>query len=116
MIDNPHALSQYLEFLGDEGTEFIVEIIDTFLADAPNNFQLLDTSIAIADYPTFRRAAHTLKTGCATVGAVEFSNQFLVLEQAGATNDLTTIGGLLEQSKLEYQKLKTELEQQKTHL
>ncbi len=116
MLDDPNALGQYIEMLGDDGAEFVIEIIDTFLDDAPNNFALLDQSMAQDDYVTFRRAAHTLKTGCATVGSKNLAGDFLKLEEAGAANNLGTIGGLLERCKINYQQLKSELEHQKSEL
>jgi HPt (histidine-containing phosphotransfer) domain-containing protein len=114
MINDPNALDQYIDLMGEDGKEFVVEIIDTFLSDVINNFRHLDESLATNDYPTFRRAAHTLKTGCAIVGATALSQGFLILEEAGAAENLTSVGGFLEKYKLDFQKLKDELEQNKT--
>lgn len=116
MIDNPNALDQYRDLLGEEGGEFIVDIIDTFLADVPNNFSRLNHSMITNDFSTFRRAAHTLKTGCSIVGATALAEQFQELEKAGAAADLTSIGGLLEKSKADYRVLEIELEQKKARL
>ena len=93
MINDPNALDQYIDLMGEDGKEFIIEIIDTFLTDAINNFRHLDESMATNDYPTFRRAAHTMKTGCAIVGASALSQSFLMLEEAGAAGNLTSVGG-----------------------
>jgi HPt (histidine-containing phosphotransfer) domain-containing protein len=116
ILDDLNALGQYLEMLGDDGAEFVIEIIDTFLEDAPNNFNYLDQSMAQNDFVTFRRAAHTLKTGCATVGAKGLAQDLLKLEEAGAANNLSAISGLVERCKINYQQLKSELEQQKQNL
>lgn len=116
MINDPNALDQYIDLMGEEGKEFVMEIIDTFLTDAINNFRHLDESMATNDYPTFRRAAHTMKTGCAIVGASALSQSFLMLEEAGAAGNLTSVGGFLEKCKLNFPRLKGELEQKKTSL
>ena len=57
LITNSNALDQYLELLGDEGAEFVIDIIDTLLEEAPENLRLLNDSFASSDFSTFRRAA-----------------------------------------------------------
>ena len=116
MIDNPNALGQYVDLMGQEGVEFIIDIIDTFLADAPNNLRQLDESMASQDSVTFRRAAHTLKTGCATVGAVTLSQKFLLLEQAGANNNILGAHSILNTCKRELVLLGRELVAKKNSL
>lgn len=116
LITDTNALNQYIDMMGDEGIEFIVDIIDTLLEDAPKNLGLLDQCLDSDDPVTFRRAAHTLKTGCATVGAKALAAQFLELEQAGAENDLTSAIDLLKKCKREFQSLSQELLEKKTSL
>ncbi|NQU30054.1 MAG: Hpt domain-containing protein [Anaerolineae bacterium] len=116
IINDPNALDQYLDLLGEDGGEFVIEIIDTFLENAPENIDLMDISIAENDPVTLRRAAHTLKTGCSTMGATLLSENFLKLEEAGAAGNLKTIGNLLELCKNDYRLLKTELEKKKNSL
>lgn len=115
-ISDNQALGQYFELLGDEGPQFVIEIIDTFLEEAPDNFALLDQSYTTKDHGTFRRAAHTLKTGCSTVGAKELAQAFQELEDAGAIEDLTTVESLLKQCIDDFEILKNELEIQKGSL
>lgn len=114
IINDPNALDQYIDLMGEEGSEFIIDIIDTFLESAPDSFTLLDHSLATNDPATFRRAAHTLKTGCSTVGATVLAKNFLKLEEAGETGSLTSIRDLLEHCKREYKLLKTELDMKKS--
>lgn len=117
MIINSNALDQYIDLLGEEeGAEFIIEIIDTFIVDAPNNIRLLNHSMAENDFVTFCRAAHTLKTGCGIVGATLLAENLMRLEETGAEGNLTSIGGLVEQCQSDFQKLKTELEMKKSTL
>lgn len=109
LITDTNALNQYIDLMGDEGAEFIVDIVDTLLEDAPKNLRLLNQCLDTNDPVTFRRAAHTLKTGCATVGATTLAAQFLELEQAGAEENLTSANELIKKCKLEFQALSQEL-------
>ena len=109
MIINPRALQQYIDLMGDEGNDFVVEIIDTLLEDATNNLQILGQSLKEDDSKTFRRIAHTLKTGCATVGATELAEKFLTLETAGAEGNLASVGDLFDHCKNDFRVLTAEL-------
>ncbi len=51
------------------GKEFVSELVDTFLADAPRMLDDLRTSLAARDADRFRRAAHSLKSNSNTFGA-----------------------------------------------
>jgi len=117
MIINSSALDQYIELFGsEEGAEFIIEIIDTFIVDAPKNISLLFRSMTENDFVTFQRAAHTLKTGSAIVGATMLAENFLNLEEAGAEGNLTSKGSLVEKCKSDFQILTAELEKKKSAL
>ena len=109
MIDDPNALDQYIDLLGEEAMEFIIELIDTLLAGAPESFRSLDQSLAENDPPTFRRAAHTLKTVCLTVGAKSLADKFRVLEDKGEAGDLSSADQLLESCKPDFNQLEQEL-------
>lgn len=115
-IDNPRALNQYIDLLGDESGEFIIGIIDTLLDDGPRNFGLLDQSMVTNDFATFRRTAHNLKTVCSTVGASGLAGKFQELEEAGAAADLTSTGGLVQECRAIYRQLEVELRQRKSSL
>lgn len=109
LIDNPNALDQYLEMFGEDGPEFVIDIIETYLEDTPKQFDQLDQSMAAEDYATFRRIAHSLKSSSATVGATILADDFAVLEKAGADLNLNSVGSQVEKCKLAFQMLKAEL-------
>jgi HPt (histidine-containing phosphotransfer) domain-containing protein len=52
------------------GSEFVRELIDTFLAEAPSMLADLRESLANGESDRFRRAAHSLKSNGNTVGAL----------------------------------------------
>ena len=109
ILTDPMALDQYIDLFEDEASEFIREIIDSFLEDAPKQFAELDQSLSENDTVTFRRAAHTLKTGCKTVGAPALAAKFLELEGKSEKGDLTSVVSTIIDCKAMFDTLKSEL-------
>ncbi len=52
------------------GAEFALELVDTFLEEAPSMLNDLRDALAAQDADKFRRAAHSLKSNCNTFGAL----------------------------------------------
>jgi HPt (histidine-containing phosphotransfer) domain-containing protein len=53
------------------GAEFVVELVDTFLVEGPDDARLTCAgSLAAQDADRFRRAAHSLKSNSNTFGAL----------------------------------------------
>jgi HPt (histidine-containing phosphotransfer) domain-containing protein len=52
------------------GAEFALELVDTFLEEAPTMLDDLCQALAAQDADKFRRAAHSLKSNCNTFGAL----------------------------------------------
>ena len=77
------------------GTDFINELIDAFLEDAPHMIQNMQTAAEAGDVETFRRNAHSLKSNAYTFGATELGRLARDLEVMGKENDLN-IGDRLE--------------------
>jgi HPt (histidine-containing phosphotransfer) domain-containing protein len=77
------------------GKEFINELIDTFLDDAPSLLAQMQTALATHDADSFRRAAHSMKSNAATFGAMELSALARELEVFGKEKNLE-IGNRLE--------------------
>ena len=77
------------------GAEFIVELIDTFLDDAPKLAAEMHAALAADDPDSFRRAAHSLKSNAATFGAARLAELAKGLEALGRESRLTDAGGQL---------------------
>jgi CheY-like chemotaxis protein/HPt (histidine-containing phosphotransfer) domain-containing protein len=77
------------------GPEFIGELIDAFLNDAPELVNQMQTSLAENDAETFRRAAHSMKSNASTFGAMELSALAKELENFGREKNLE-VGNRLE--------------------
>ncbi|MEP7329345.1 MAG: Hpt domain-containing protein [Betaproteobacteria bacterium] len=65
------------------GAEFAMELVDTFLEEAPIMLQDLEASMAASDADRFRRAAHSLKSNSNTFGATALATEARRLELAG---------------------------------
>jgi HPt (histidine-containing phosphotransfer) domain-containing protein len=77
------------------GADFINELIDAFLDDAPNMIQNMQTALDTKDVESFRRNAHSLKSNANTFGATELGTLAKELEMMGKENNLE-IGNRLE--------------------
>jgi HPt (histidine-containing phosphotransfer) domain-containing protein len=65
------------------GAEFVGELVDTFLAEAPGMLADLHGALAAGDAARFRRAAHSLKSNANTFGAQRFAVMARDLELGG---------------------------------
>jgi HPt (histidine-containing phosphotransfer) domain-containing protein len=90
------------------GADFINELIDAFLDDAPNMIQAMHTALATKDVETFRRNAHSLKSNANTFGATELGALAKELEMMGKENNLE-VGNRLEILNEEFGKVAEEL-------
>lgn len=77
------------------GEDFINELIDAFLDDAPNMIQNMRAALVASDVESFRRNAHSLKSNANTFGAVELGVLARELEMMAKENNLE-IGNRLE--------------------
>lgn len=90
------------------GEDFINELIDAFLDDAPNMIQNLHTALDAKDVESFRRNAHSLKSNANTFGASELGTLARELEFMAKENNLE-VGDRLESLNEEYRKVAEEL-------
>ena len=69
------------------GAEFVTELVDTFLEDAPALLAELRAARTAADPDRFRRAAHSLKSNSQTFGATALGKLARALELNGLNTD-----------------------------
>jgi HPt (histidine-containing phosphotransfer) domain-containing protein len=62
------------------GADFVVELVDAFVDEAPRMLAALRDSLAAGDVDGFRRAAHSLKSNSLTFGATALGAQARALE------------------------------------
>ena len=65
------------------GGDFALELVDTFLQEAPAMLDTLRDALAVQDVDRFRRAAHSLKSNSNTFGALTLGAMARELELAG---------------------------------
>ncbi|MGH2977408.1 MAG: GAF domain-containing protein [Gaiellaceae bacterium] len=91
------------------GDEFLGEVIDAFLADAPELIATLRSSLDGRNAEELRRGAHTLKSNGATLGAEEFAELCRTLEQRAKVGELDGAVGLVDRIEQEYRSLEEAL-------
>jgi PAS domain S-box-containing protein len=91
------------------GDDFLTEVIDTFLSDAPALVATLRTTYEAGDTEELRRAAHTLKSNGQTFGAARFAEICLEVEQRARRGALDGTAELLDRVEREYAALEKAL-------
>lgn len=91
MNDGAIDMQVFAELQDSAGADFVAELIDTFLDDAPQRLAELGRAGAGGDAAAFRRAAHSLKSNGNTFGASAFAALARELELA----DLAATGARL---------------------
>ena len=84
------------------GAEFVRDLVDTFLAEAPAMLDDLHSALAAKDAERFRRAAHSLKSNSNTFGAVTLAALARKLELDGLAPVLAANGAPLDALGAEY--------------
>jgi HPt (histidine-containing phosphotransfer) domain-containing protein len=67
------------------GEEFVRELVDMFLTEAPGMLEDLRVSLGRLDADRFRRAAHSLKSNANTFGALKLGSLARDLELSGVS-------------------------------
>jgi PAS domain S-box-containing protein len=88
----------------------IERVIDTFLADAPKQMELMHTGFEQQHAETLYRSAHKLKSGSADMGARRLSAICRKLESMGRENCLEGASDLLELAESSLDAVRTELQ------
>ena len=76
------------------GAEFVVELVDTFLEEAPVMLAELRSAQTGGSADAFRRAAHSLKSNSQTFGATRLGEMARELEQGGLIADSAPLDAL----------------------
>lgn len=84
------------------GEDFMGELIDTFLEEAPRMIAEMEQALSAGDSDKFRRAAHSLKSNANTFGALDLAEKAKELEYMARENDLD-IGDRLQVLKGTYE-------------
>ena len=80
-------LATFRELQQAAGADFVVELVDTFVEEAPQMLAELRAARAFGQADRFRRAAHSLKSNGHTFGALELAALARELELKGLDAD-----------------------------
>ncbi len=81
------AIDELLRMVGDD-REFLGDLIDTYLEDAPKQLAAMRDAVARQDAAALVRPAHTLKSNSRNLGATELAELCLDLEAQARRGDL----------------------------
>ncbi|MEO7007563.1 MAG: Hpt domain-containing protein [Caldimonas sp.] len=73
----------FAELQASAGVDFVAELVDTFLEEAPIMLVELKRALAAGQAEPFRRAAHSLKSNANTFGALALGTNARDLELGG---------------------------------
>ena len=113
---DPSVLDEFSEMMGEDGAEMIMELIDIFLSDSPVLIQEMQAEIIEPESNAVRRAAHSLKSSAANLGAFELSNLCQELENMGRSGHLDQAAEKFGLVEAEYERAKIALEEKKQSL
>jgi signal transduction histidine kinase/ABC-type sugar transport system substrate-binding protein/DNA-binding response OmpR family regulator len=106
---DPAALEN-LRGMADGDDSFLVELIDTFLEDAPQLLADIRRAAEGGDAAGLRLAAHSLKSNSADFGALALFNLCRELEMMGKVGTLDGATALVTQAEAAYEQAKLALE------
>jgi two-component system, sensor histidine kinase and response regulator len=101
---NPEALATMLAMVGGDNA-FLAEMIDTYLADSPQQLAEIEQALAANDAPRLRRAAHSLKSNSDNFGATNLADLARKLEALGKQGSLDGAAALLAEAQAEYERV-----------
>ncbi|HEX8739007.1 MAG TPA: Hpt domain-containing protein [Casimicrobiaceae bacterium] len=95
------------------GADFVVELVDTFLVEAPAMLADLRRAFVARDAEVFRRTAHSLKSNGNTFGARTFAAMAKELELGGLAPVVSATGAPLAGLDDEYARVAAALQELK---
>ena len=102
MADTTIDRATFEDLKATAGADFVRELVDTFLSEAPGMLKDLRAALAANDGERFRRVAHSLKSNSNTFGALGLGTLARTLEQQGLGPVRDAGGAPLEALEIEY--------------
>jgi len=96
--------------------DFVADLLQTFFDDTPKELEVMRQSILQNGAEEFRRAAHSLKSNCATFGAARLSGMFREMEEMGKRGDLESAEERLARAEEEYGRVRPLLEAERARM
>jgi HPt (histidine-containing phosphotransfer) domain-containing protein len=106
---DPAAIDSMREMVGGDD-EFLADLIDTFLKDAPQMLADMRQSLEAGDAEVLRRVAHSLKSNSDSFGATALGELCRKLEKMGKANALEGADELITHADAEFTQVMAALE------
>jgi len=107
-ILDPETLSSLKEMMG---ADFIGELIDTYCQETPQLIDALQQALAQGDAAAFQRAAHSIKSSSASLGALGLAASARELEMIGRSGNLDGILPAVARLVADYQRVQSGLQE-----
>ena len=111
-VIEPSYIQELLNMLGNDNQE-LSTIIDSYIEDSCSYIEQIKTAVEQKNFNELRMIGHTWKSSSALLGALNLSKLCKEIENCGRTETVDAVAEILTQIKIEYVKVKQELEQLK---
>lgn len=98
------------ELIKDYGQQFFIELIDVFLEEASSRVARLREAVEKVDQDSWIREAHTLKSGCANIGATALADLAKEMELAGRAGKMENAATYMAQFETLFERVRSALE------
>jgi len=106
---DPDVLASLALQVGPDNPELIDELLHIYLDNAPQLIRDMDAALAAGEAKDLMRAAHTLKSSSASMGALRLSGLSKTIEIAARNQALADIGDSIAGVKTEFDAVKAAL-------
>jgi two-component system sensor histidine kinase/response regulator len=106
---DPAAIDGMREMVGGDD-EFLVDLIDTFLKDAPRMLSEMRQALEAGDAEVLRRVAHSLKSNSDSFGATALGDLCRGVERMGKANALEGADALIARADAEFVRVQAAIE------
>ncbi len=103
------AIQEILQLDPQAGSDLLSEVVGSYLEDALKLLQTINVATLQADLPTLQRAAHTLKSTSAMLGATHLADLCRELETLARMGTLEQVAPRVRQLEAEYDRVKASL-------
>ena len=108
---DPGVIQGLRELGGAEDPGLLVELIDLYLSDAPQRMSEIEDALASGNWALLERAAHTLKSASANIGALGLSEVCKELECQARRRDPQVCTSLYQRSAADLVRVESALRQ-----
>lgn len=112
LLDHPldtATFNQFLEMMGDDATDLVHELIETYITESTSLVSTLATAFEQENFPLLEKTAHTLKSTSAQFGALPLAEMCKDIEIQTRNGTLHNIPNHIDHATKEYQRVQEAL-------